>query len=313
MCEKGAQYPPMNSSRDHASVCICTFKRSILLGYLLGKLEKQFLEQPFDGSVVVVDNDSAGSARDTVLAFKKTTTLPVDYHVEPEQNISLARNRSVRNAKGNIVVFIDDDEFPEEGWLRNLYKTYKEYNADAVLGPVKPWYDIEPPKWVTKGKLHERESFASGTMMKDARYTRTGNVLIRKKILEDTKSPFDPRFGRTGGEDTDFFRRKIGECCILIWCEEAPVYEYIPPERMKRSYFLKRALLRGVVNGKYSTFNVFETMKSFVAFLLYTVSLPFLLLGGHHLFMKYLIKDCDHIGKLIALAGIDLIKERDTF
>lgn len=302
----------MNSSRDHVSVCICSYKRNVLLGYLLGKLEKQFLEQPFDGSVVVVDNDSAGSARDTVLAFKKTTTVPVDYHIEPEQNISLARNKSIRNAKGNIIVFIDDDEFPGEGWLHNLYKTYKEYDADSVFGPIKPCYEIEPPKWVIKGKLHERESFETGTRIHYARYTRTGNVLISKKILEDTQSPFDPRFGRTGGEDTEFFRKKIDARCVLVWCEEAPVYEHIPPGRLTRSYFLKRALLRGVVNGKYSTFNVFETMKSFVAFLLYTVSLPLLLLGGHHLFMKYLIKDCDHIGKLIAMAGIDLIKERDT-
>jgi hypothetical protein len=51
-------------------------------------------------------------------------------------------------------------------------------------------------------------------------------------------------------------------------------------------------------------------MKSIIAFSLYTAALPFLLLIGHHLFMKYLIKDCDHIGKLIALCGIKPIKER---
>lgn len=302
----------MAPPRDHVSVCICTYKRSNLLGLLLGKIEQQFPEQPFDGSVVVVDNDCAGSARDTVSAFKKTTALSVDYHIEPEQNISLARNRAIRNTKGNIVVFIDDDEFPGEGWLHNLFKTYKEYNADAVFGPIKPYFEIDPPEWIIKGKFHERESFETGTRIKYARYTRTGNVLIGKKLFDNTEIAFDPRFGRTGGEDTDFFRRKINEHCTLIWCEEAPVFENILPERLKRSYFLKRALLRGVVNGKYSRFNALDTTKSVAAFLLYTLSLPFLLVGGHHLFMKYLVKDFDHIGKIFAMAGIDLIKERDT-
>jgi glycosyltransferase involved in cell wall biosynthesis len=300
----------MIPSRDHVSVCICTYKRSRLLGLLLARIEKQFREQPFDGSIVVVDNDFAGSARDTVRAFGNSATLPVDYHLEPEQNISLARNRAVRNAKGNIIVFIDDDELPGEGWLHHLYETFREYKADAVLGPIKPFYEIEPPVWVTKGRLHERESLETGTMIRNTRYARTGNVLIRKALFGASQTPFDPRFGRTGGEDTEFFRRKIDERCVLVWCEEAPVYENIPPERLKRSYFLRRALLRGVVNGKYSKFSLLDTTKSLMAFLLYTISLPFLLLGGHHLFMRYLEKDFNHIGKLCAMAGIELIKER---
>jgi glycosyltransferase involved in cell wall biosynthesis len=301
----------MFSSKDHVTVCICTYKRKHLLEPLLDKIEKQFREQPFDGSVVVVDNDRDGSARDSVFSFKETTAIPVDYHIEPIQNISLARNRAILNTKGNVIVFIDDDEFPGEGWLHHLYKTYKEYGAGAVLGPIKPCYEVDPPNWVIKGKLHERESFKTGTAITDSRYTRTGNVLISKNILDHSQAVFDPRFGRTGGEDTEFFRKKIHQRCVLIWCEEAPVYENIPPERLKRSYFLKRALLRGVVNGKYAPINIMDTMKSCTAFLLYTMGLPVLFLLGHHLFMKYLIKDFHHVGKLLAMIGIETIKERD--
>ena len=296
---------------DHVSICICTYKRVNLLERLLSKLEDQVREQNFNFSVVVVDNDFVGSARETVFAFKDKTKLSVEYHIEPEQNISLARNRAVQNSKGNIIVFIDDDEFPGEGWLHNLYKTYKEFNADCVFGPVKPYYNVKPPKWIIKGKLHERDSFETGTIIKNALYTRTGNVLISKNILCDKQFVFDPRLGRTGGEDTEFFRRKINDRCVLVWCEEACVYESIPPERLKRYYFLKRALLRGVVNGRNSTSGLIDTAVSFTALMLYTISLPFLFLAGHHLFMKYLIKDFDHIGKLFSIIGIDLIKERN--
>jgi hypothetical protein len=52
-------------------------------------------------------------------------------------------------------------------------------------------------------------------------------------------------------------------------------------------------------------------MKSVVAVIAYTVGLPFLLVGGYHLFVKYFIKDCDHLAKLFAHLGVKLTRERN--
>ena len=93
---------------------------------------------------------------------------------------------------------------------------------------------------------------------------------------------------------------------VFVWCAEAPVYESIPPERFKRSFMLKRALVR----GKIPHFRPLDYAKSLVAVPLYTLALPILPFLGHHVFMKVLIKDFDHIGRLLALAGIDIVKEK---
>jgi len=292
----------------HISVCILTYKRPMMLNKCLESLQNQELEG-FDFSIVIVDNDMSQSAKEVVSGWRKRSSIDIHYYVEPEQNISLARNKAVANSSGDSIAFIDDDEFPDSGWLLNLYSTLVSENADGVLGPVIPHFDHQPPQWVVKSGLLERPSFVTGTVLSPVN-TRTSNVLLDKKILKDVTDPFDPRFGKIGGEDSDFFSRMIADGRKFIWCDEAGVFETVPPERFRRSYFIKRALLRGVSEAKLQTGPGKGVLKSLVAFTLYTAALPVLLVLGHHLFMRYLSKDCDHIGKLLALCGVDVLKQR---
>lgn len=295
---------------DHISVCICTYKRLDMLTRALDGVASQATENRFSFDVVVVDNDRSRSAESVVKLFQKTKLHKIVYDCEPEQNISLARNRAIANSKGNLIAFIDDDEFPEDKWLLNLYLTLDYSKADGVLGPVIPHLDIQPPEWITKGLLLERPTFKTGTVL-EAKYMRTGNVLFLKKIIDFEWKAFDPLFGRTGGEDGAFFRKMTAKGHNFVWCNEAYVYETVPPERLKRSYFIKRGLLRGVSEARLKQCSTMNALKSLFVCLLYTSMLPLLFVLGHHLFMKYLIRDCDHIGKLLALCGIDVLKERD--
>src|ERR1051325_8420557 len=82
--------------------------------------------------------------------------------VEPRQNIALARNMAVANAKGDFIAFIDDDELPGGEWLLTLFSAYQQYGVDGVLGPVKPRFDEPPPKWVVDGRFCERPSYPTG-------------------------------------------------------------------------------------------------------------------------------------------------------
>ena len=289
--------------KPHICVCICTYKRPKLLKRLLSKLEEQETEGLFDYSFVIVDNDRPESARQTVESCARQSKISISYYVEPEQNIALARNKAIENARGNFIAFIDDDEVPSGSWLINLYKAYNDFHADGVLGPVVPYYEVDPPKWVVDGKFYERPSHRTGEVL-NWRNTRTGNVLLRRGIFDNRERQFRREFGR-GSEDTDFFRRMMTKGFRFVWCEEAPVYEIVTAERCTRSFLLRRALLR----GRAPYFTTVDFSKSLVAVPLYTVTLPFLFAAGHHLFMKYLIKDFDHIGRLLALCGIDVIKE----
>jgi hypothetical protein len=291
----------------HISVCICTYKRPLLLKRLLIELSRQSTAGLFTYSVVVVDNDGEKSAEATVEEFRLTSGIEVKYFVEQRQGIALARNKVVENAEGEFVAFIDDDEFPASGWLLALFKTCNEYKVDGVLGPVMRHFDEVPPAWLQKSRFYDRRINPTG-MRVDWPESRTGNVLLKRQILIGDPVPFRPQF--RAGEDKDFFRRKIEDGRVFIWCAEAEVFEVIPPARWRRKHLLKRALLRGACAPLYPNCGVASIVKSIVAVPLYAVGLPFALLLGQHRFMTLLVKLCDHLGKLLALVGINPIHEQ---
>ncbi len=296
------------SQKKHICVCICTYKRARLLERLLSALAKQVTEVLFDCSVVVVDNDILESARPTIDSFTRESNLSIRYDVEPEQNIALARNKTLANSQGNYVALIDDDEFPKEHWLLSLYSAINHYNCDGVLGPVLPFFEQEPPKWVLKGDYFNRPSHPTGHILEWIN-TRTGNALLKRELFLKNQKWFDSAFG-SGGEDRDFFRRMIEAGNTFIWCNEAAVYETVPPDRWKRKVLLKRALLRGKMALNTTGVGPLSILKSVIAIIVYTTSLPVFAILGQHIFMKYLIKICDHLGKVLSFFGIDLVKEK---
>jgi succinoglycan biosynthesis protein ExoM len=286
------------------TVCICTYQRPTYLSKLLRSLRNQHNNGAFSLTVVVVDNDAAESARPVVLSAVAVTEFPIHYVVEPTQNIALARNMALREATGDFVAFIDDDEIPCDFWLNELLSTYRHRRADGVLGPVLPEYEAPPPEWVLKGRFFERPNHNTGTYL-NWYETRTGNVLLGKHLFVDAENNFRTQFG-IGGEDRDFFRRLIEKGHQFVWCEEAPVYESVPPNRWERSFMLKRAIQRGMI----PQFTISEIIKSCIAAPLYGLMLPFLFVLGHHYFMTYLIKTCDHLGRLLAFFGFRVFADK---
>jgi glycosyltransferase involved in cell wall biosynthesis len=297
---------PMTEAMKHISVCICTFKRPHFLKRLLEELGCQDTNGLFTYSIVVADNDHLQSAKAVVSDFAAAASIPICYCVQPRQNIALARNKAIENAKGDFVAFIDDDEFPTKRWLLALFKSCNEYDVDGVLGPVKPHFDEKPPKWLVQGKFYERPTYPTGFVI-DGRKGRTGNVLLRGRIFAASAQPFRPDF--LTGEDQDFFRRMIEKGHVFAWCNEAVVYEVIPPIRWKRTFMLRRALLRGTISTIHPTFGALDIAKSIIAVPAYAAALPFLLVLGHGRFMTSLVKLFDHLGRLLALLGISPTRE----
>ena len=298
----------MTTKLDHIAVCICTFKRPNLLKKLLKSLEAQITEGVITYSIVVADNDYRQSAKHIVSDFAATSPIPIDYCVEPQQNIALARNKALENAKGDLIAFIDDDEIPDKYWLFSHFKTCKEFRADIVLGPVKPYFEHEPPNWVIKGKFFERPTYYTGYNLK-WQETRAGNLLFKREILHGMNKAFRSEFG-TGSEDVDFFRRMKDKGFKFIWCNDAVVYEAVPPSRCKRGYLLRMALLRGGNSIKHRVAPLEKLIKSLIAVPVYASTLPFLFFSGDHYFMKYSIKFCDHAGRILALLKANPVKHR---
>jgi hypothetical protein len=183
-----------------------------------------------------------------------------------------------------------------------------------VLGPVKAYYEGTPPKWLLKSGLCDRPEFKTGTIL-NSKFARTGNVLIRSDIFRKEENLFNPKFGRVGGEDSDFFRRIIGLGNEFIWCSEAIVFESVPPERWKRSFYIRRALLRGRSNSLHDKNLPFfkksqRVLHSLVAFLGYSFISPVAVLSGERVRMKFIERYFHHAGRLLTECGIHFVRER---
>jgi len=298
------------SQLPHISVCTLTFQRPEYLCRTLKALKAQETDNLFTYSVVVVDNDALASARRTVSEFTSLGGHPVVYVVEPQKNIACARNAAVLHASGDYIAFVDDDEYPAQDWLLKLFQTCNAANVDGVLGPVRSYFDSPPPAWVTKGAFFERPSHPTGMVLNWSQ-TRTGNVLFLRRILPENEPPFRVELG-TAGSDMDFFRRVMERGRVFIWCEEAVVFEVVPPSRSRLSYLLKRALMRGSKFHGHPVDRMKNAVKSLIAVPAYIIALPFLALLGAHVFIKYLIKLCDHFARLLGFVGIELVGQRPT-
>jgi succinoglycan biosynthesis protein ExoM len=291
----------------HITICICAYRRPRFLKRLLETLCDLETGGVFSYSIVVSDNDSARSSEEVVAAFAAgVPRLPVSYCVQPQQNIALARNTAIEHAKGDFIAFIDDDEFPTRGWLLHLFETCRRYDADGALGPVKPHFDDVPPAWVLDGGFYHRPTYPTGFVI-DWRDGRTGNLLINRRILAAEAEPFRPEF--LSGEDTDFFRRMMAKGHVFVWCNEAVVYETVPIGRWRRTFMLRRALMRGRMSLLHPTGRPLAIAKSVVAVPAYLAALPFALVAGQSRFMVCLVKLFDHAGRLLALFGLNPVRE----
>jgi succinoglycan biosynthesis protein ExoM len=296
----------MENHGNHISVCICTYKRPAFLRRLLEDLSNQETGGHFTYSTVICDNDHLRSAEPFVSDFAATSNISVIYCVEPRRGISLARNKAIENAPGNYIALIDDDEFPARNWLHELFAACEKYKVDGVLGPVKPSFGDDVPQWIVKGRFYHKPSHETGFVLAP-RNTRTSNVLLRDRVLQNMSSPFRPEFRAC--EDLDFFTRAIERGYVFVWCDEAVVHEEIPSSRWTRSYLLKKALLRGSSAALMPSTDAFKVTKSFIAVLAYGFTLPFVALLGQHRFMDRLVRLCDHLGMVLAILGFNPIKE----
>jgi glycosyltransferase involved in cell wall biosynthesis len=286
-----------------------------MLKFLLKKLRSQETAGLFDFSIVVVDNDSSGPARDIVFQLREELGLEISYEIEPVQTIPAARNHALILAHGNYIAIIDDDEFPPPYWLVTLYRAIQTFDVDGALGPVYPFFREKPPAWLVRSRTCERPVIRTGTLL-DWLQTRTGNVLLKKEIISRGNLSFNMAM-ETGGSDHWFFRDAIDKGFRFVATEEAPVYEQVPPERFKKSYYVKRALIQGSNNSKmlltksHGFSRIPIAMRSAIALFAYALALPFSICLGNRLQLKCLESGSYHLSMLLTMFGIVMIKKRD--
>ena len=217
------------------AVAVLTYRRFDDLDDLLTQLVTHVAtSSSSDASIVVIDNDEDPTAE--VIARRHPG---VRYVHEPRPGIAAARTRALSEAGDELLlVFIDDDERPRDGWLDSLVATWEQCRPAAVVGPVVSTFAAPPDPWIEAGGFFVRLRHRTGTEVKVA---ATNNLLLDLSIVRELDLRFDDRFGTTGGSDTLFTRRLVHAGERIVWCDEAVVTDVVPSDRSTREWVLRRA------------------------------------------------------------------------
>lgn len=232
---------------ESVTVAIPTFRREGHLPVLLEEVARQCEEIPNSVDIVVIDNDPGMSAAETVQALPET--IAVRYLHEPTPGISAVRDTAVRTARrSRLLVFIDDDELPSDGWLRHLVTHWESCRSAAVAGPqefILP--ERIPDPWVIASGVFDSVRHTTGSHRKGA---SSANLLLDLNFLRDHNLGFDRSLGLRGGEDTMLTHRITAAGGVIEWCDEAVVTEAVVSERISRDWLRRRAFRSGASWGR---------------------------------------------------------------
>jgi glycosyltransferase involved in cell wall biosynthesis len=227
-------------TRPTVRVAMLTYKRPDDLPAAVQAVAGQLDDADVDASLLVVDNDPEASALPAAADHDPTR---VRFVHEPEPGIAAGRNRALdESGDADALVFIDDDERPQPGWLRALVATWERTGATAVVGPVISTFPHEPEPWIAAGGFFERRRPPSGT---EVTVAASNNLLLDLGQLRDLGLRFDRTLGMTGADDTLLTRQIHRGGGRMVWCDEARVVDVVPTARLNRRWVVRRAFRMG--------------------------------------------------------------------
>jgi succinoglycan biosynthesis protein ExoM len=232
------------------TICICTFRNPSGLQSLLQGLDQQLLDTVEDSglTVAVVDNDADGSAGDTLDAYAAHGRFKLLREVQSARGLSNARNSALRLAfasQSDLFAFLDDDEVPSANWVERLVECFSDANANVVVGPVEPRFEVLPPQWISTGDFFHKRCPDSGELHQGY----TSNVMMRTRAIAATEVRFDVTLNSIGGEDVVFFRELHGRGMQVRCAPQAVVYEFIPRGRASLKWMMRRWLRSGATSA----------------------------------------------------------------
>ena len=227
------------------SVVICTYNRPLLLAATVRSCLADATRRGVAYEIVIADNSLTGHAVPLVASLAGSR-VPVRSVRAGPPNISVARNAGIAASTAPLVAFLDDDLVVEPGWLDALIDAMAG-GADGAIGPVRPVFEGGAPPWDPAGARFTRVLAApDGAAIIPSASTpgfvvSTATSIWRRATCFTDRSPFDPAFGASGGEDLDLFLRLERRGRRFVWCAGAGVHETIPASRTAWRYQVLRA------------------------------------------------------------------------
>lgn len=239
-----------------SSIVICTRNRAADLGRALRAVQRQ--EFPTDAlEVLVVDNNSTDETPETARAFRHAPAFPVRYVFEPRDGLSHARNCGVAHARGEVVLFLDDDGLPaDRHWAANLTAAYRDPDVCSAGGDLHPiWPDERRPDWIPDALLPPlgvtRFALTATTPLRYPHYPWGCNISYRRHAVQ-AAGGFLPALGwssdnsTTPGEESELCLRLQRAGHKVVYVPDAAVNHVIAPHKLTEQWFMRRATGQGV-------------------------------------------------------------------
>lgn len=230
------------------SVILPTYMRREELQQALGSLMRQ---KARNIEVILVDNSADGGVE---LEVRQRGPW-IRYVPEPNLGLHNARHAGTRAARGEILVFTDDDATFDPGWLqayRDAFDAHPEMVAAG--GPIRPAWTVPPPRWLLK-LIGEAPSFWPLSLMEPHDVFRLSNdggffgtnMAVRRNVLIELGG-FNPEaFGDAwlGDGEAGLIRKLKTAGHLIGYVPGAIVHHHIPADRMTPAYLCRRMAKEG--------------------------------------------------------------------
>ncbi len=224
------------------TVAVCTWNRAELLDKTLSEMTKLRVPSGFDWELVVVNNNCTDDTNEVI--SRHAASLPLRSFFEKEPGHSNARNRAIAEARGDWILFTDDDVLVDPGLLEAYCEAVLGCAEDVAFmgGAVEPWFPEPPDPVLVEAIPAVASGFCGLSVPKDGPIRSRGdglpigaNFLISRERIGDVR--FDKRFGRKGtqllgGDETSFFRELLRRGFRGRWVSTARLRHYVIPERL---------------------------------------------------------------------------------
>ena len=235
------------------SVVVCTYNgESRIVDTLISLVNQKFPHGAYE--ILVVDNNSSDDTSALVNSFiGMHSERCIKYFLEKTQGLSCARNRGIKESKGEIIAFIDDDAVADHLWLKSICDGYNsDKSAACVGGKTELKWNNGMPQWWYPALNYLYSGFDYGEERCTLHYPHLPvgtNISFLRSEFEKV-GLFKNDLGRkggalSGGEETDICMRieKIGG--KILYEPRAIVYHNVDSYRQRKSYIFRRAVSQG--------------------------------------------------------------------
>jgi len=226
------------------SVIVCTYNREKYLPDCLNHLKDQSALNK-DYEILIIDNNSTDNTAAIASQYiHSDPDLNAHYFCEKNQGHTFARNRGIKEAKGDILSFIDDDAFVDHHFIAEIQSYFDQYKeVTAIGGKILPVYEGETPKWMSKYLLTLVSALDLGNspkIFKGSKFPIGANMAFRANVFEKY-GRFNTELGRRGsglegGDEKEVFLRLKREKEDIHYVPSVKVDHIIPEKRLTMEY-----------------------------------------------------------------------------